>query len=398
MPRRALPADVAQLAGALTGRLDEVVERLTSTITSDIPSYRAGVVDTDEVRVAVRSNLTFMIEALRRSGAPDLSAPRQTGLLRGQLGAPLPELLRAYRIGFAELWRLLVDEARQSGTVAYDALIDAATEIWELADDYSMAVTDAYREADAGRILASAKERAALVDALLTGVITDNDTRWEIAERLRLPHQGVFVVVAAEATVIGEDPMADAETRLAARDVASAWRLMSGVTAGLLSCGTQARVDIAADVLADVARSRTGMSPPFEHIDDAPDNFRFARTAMSSAPPGSSEVRRFAATPLAVLAASSPDAARQLARNVLGEILALPALDRDTFLATLTAWLRASGSANAAGDAMFVHPNTIRHRLRRVQHYTGRSFDDPNDVADIAAALQAIALFPDLTP
>src|SRR5579863_7809528 len=108
MPRRALPPDVAQLAAALTGRLDEVVERLTATITTDIASYRAGVVDADDVREAVRSNLAFMIEALRRSGPVDLSAPRQTGLLRGQSGAPLPELLRAYRIGFAELWRLLV--------------------------------------------------------------------------------------------------------------------------------------------------------------------------------------------------------------------------------------------------------------------------------------------------
>jgi hypothetical protein len=35
---------------------------------------------------------------------------------------------------------------------------------------------------------------------------------------------------------------------------------------------------------------------------------------------------------------------------------------------------------------------------RGPQQYTGRSFDDPNDAADTAAALQAIALFPDLTP
>ena len=398
MSRRALPSDVAKLAAALDGRVDETVERLTATITTDIASYRAGVVDTDDVREAVRSNLLFMIDALRRSGPVELGAPRQTGLLRGQSGAPLPELLRAYRIGFAELWRLLVEEARQSGTVAYDALIDAATEIWELADAYSMAVTDAYREADAARILASAKERAALVDALLTGAVTDNDTRWEMTERLRLPHDGVFLVVAAETPVIGEDPMADAEMRLATRDIASGWRLMSGVAAGLLSCGRPTRVDAAVEVITELARCRVGVSPPFNTLEAAPDNFRFARTAMASLPPGSSEVRQFAATPLAVLAASSPDTSRQMARSVLGEILALPATERDTFVATLNGWLAAGGSAGEAGRAMFIHPNTVRHRLRRIEQLTGRNLDNPNDVADIAAALQAVRLFPDLTP
>ena len=396
MPRRALPPDVAQLAGALTGRLDEVVERLTATITTDIASYRAGVVDTDAVREAVRSNLEFMIDALRRSGPVDLSAPRQTGLLRGQSGAPLPELLRAYRIGFAELWRLLVEEARRSGAVAYDALIDTATEIWALADDYSMAVTDAYREADAVRIVASAKERSALVDALLAGAVADSDSQWEIAERLRLPQEGVFLVVAAETSVIGDDPMADAESRLAARDIASGWRLMSGVSAGLLSCGKQARVETAIDVITELARAPVGISPPFHNLRSAAEHFRFARTAMASLASGSAQVRQFAATPLAVLAASSPETARQMARSVLGEILALPAAERETFLATLQAWLQARGSASDAARTLFVHANTVRHRLRRAEQFTGRHLDDPNDVADLAAALQAVRLFPDL--
>ena len=398
MPRRALPPDVAHLADALAGKVDDIVERLTTRITTEIPSYRAGIVDPADVRAAVQANIVFMIDALRRPGPPDLSAPRETGLLRGHAGAPLPELLRAYRIGFGELWRLLVEEARRTGSVAYDALIDAATQIWELADDYSMVVTDAYREANASRVLASAKERAALVDAVVTGAARDRDTLWEAAERLRLPFEGVFIVVAAETPAIGEDPMADAELRLAARDIASAWRLMSGVVAGLLSCGNNARVATALDVIADMARTRVGVSPVFGSLDEAPENFRFARIALASLAPAAGEVCQFAATPLAVLAAGNPEAARQVARSVLGEILALPPVERDTFLETIRAWLDALGSARDAGRVIFVHPNTVRHRLRRVEQYTGRDLDNPRDVAEIAIALQAVRLFPDLAP
>ena len=398
MPRRALPANVTQLGDALAGRLDDIVDRLTARITTEIPPYRLGVVDADEVRSAVHANIAMIIDTLRGSERSDLSAPRETGRLRSEAGAPLPELLHAYRIGFAELWRVLVEEARAAGSTAYDALIDAATHIWSLADEYSIAVTDAYRDADASRVVASAKERAALIDAVLTGDVDDSDTLWDIAGRLRLPFEGVFVVVAAETAALGEDPIADAESRLAARDIASGWRLMAGVAAGLVSCGKPARVALAVEIIGDLARTRVGVSPAFERLSDAPDNYRYARTAMASLPPNTVEVRQFAATPLAVLAAGNPDTSRQVARTVLGEILDLPATERDTFLETLRAWLDALGSARDAGRAIFVHPNTIRHRLRRVEQYTGRDLDKPQDVAEIAVALQAVRLFPDLAP
>ena len=396
MSRRDLPPDVVHLAAALAPRVAETADRITRMITSEIPSYRAGVIAESAVHEAVRSNLELMIEALRRPGPADLAAARQTGLLRGRVGAPLPELLRAYRIGFAEFWRLLVEEARRSGAIAYDALIDVATEIWELADDYSMAVTDAYREADSGRVIASAKQRAALVDAVLTGGLTDHDTQWEIAERLRLPHTGVFLVVAAEASIIGEDPMPDAEMRLAAKDIASGWRLMPELAAGVLSCGSAARLETAVGTVSDMARTRVGLSPPFHDLRHAPDNLRYARTAMGSLPAGAARARQFSATPLGVLAASSPEAARSVARDVLGPILALPVGDRDSYLATVQAWLDARGSAADAGAALFLHANTVRHRIRRIEELAAVDLADPNDVANVAAALQAIQLFPDL--
>ncbi|WP_417198272.1 helix-turn-helix domain-containing protein [Streptomyces stelliscabiei] len=59
-------------------------------------------------------------------------------------------------------------------------------------------------------------------------------------------------------------------------------------------------------------------------------------------------------------------------------------------LQTLEHWFAAAGSATEAGRSLFVHPNTVRYRLRRVEELTGRSLTDPRAVAHIGAALLAV--------
>jgi hypothetical protein len=58
---------------------------------------------------------------------------------------PLPEVLRAYRIAIAMLWQRLIDAARAAGVEAQAALLGAASTLREIADEYSQALTDAYR-------------------------------------------------------------------------------------------------------------------------------------------------------------------------------------------------------------------------------------------------------------
>ena len=41
-----------------------------------------------------------------------------------------------------------------------------------------------------------------------------------------------------------------------------------------------------------------------------------------------------------------------------------------------------------------MHPNTVRHRLRRVAERTGRDFDHPTALAELSTALHALRLLP----
>ncbi len=56
-------------------------------------------------------------------------------------------------------------------------------------------------------------------------------------------------------------------------------------------------------------------------------------------------------------------------------------------LETLTTYLSTSGSIEATGRALFVHPNTVRYRLRRIADVTGLSPSDARDAYTLQLSL-----------
>jgi DNA-binding PucR family transcriptional regulator len=51
-------------------------------------------------------------------------------------------------------------------------------------------------------------------------------------------------------------------------------------------------------------------------------------------------------------------------------------------------WVAHRGSIPETAAALFCHPNTVRHRLRRIEEYTGRSISVPLDVAELCLAFE----------
>ena len=381
-----------EITRALRPRTSELVEQVAEHIRREIPSYADGsVVSVGELRSSVTSNVNYILRGLEGSDTDDLGAPIATGRARAAHGAPLVDLLTAYRVAFADIWNAVAAEARSLRAVSADAMAELAGLMFTLQNEYCDAVINAYRDEAHQLTRSSERERAVLVE-LIVSETAPRGSLWEAAQTLRLPLQGTFLVVAAEAHELGHDPLPRAESALAVLDVRSIWRLEADLSVGVLSLPDRTRLDGVLAVLRRHATARVGVSPVFIELRDAAWALRLARLAL----PASKEktgVNQFEDSPLTVLVAAAPQVALDTARAVLGTLLDLPADDRDLLLSTFQAWLRAGGSA-AAAASLFCHPNTIRYRLRRIEAETGRSLNNPGDVAELVTAIHAWCQLP----
>jgi hypothetical protein len=173
--------------------------------------------------------------------------------------------------------------------------------VWWLIGEYTQELTVAYREAAAELLLAGARERSALVEALFTGGTPDRDTLWEAAKLLRLPWEGVFVVVAAEAPGLAQEGLPDVEALLAARGIGSAWRLHPDIQTGVVSLRREDALPVLLRLLGDGVRARAGVSPLYRALGDTPRALHYARLVLGSLPAGVPAVAQFEQTPVRVL-------------------------------------------------------------------------------------------------
>jgi hypothetical protein len=386
-----LDREISRLAEALLGRLDELTAAMVRRIQAEVSFYvDSAMVPYDDLRKDCQAQLSAILPTLGGPLAPDTAYARQSGRERATDGVPLPKVMDSYRVSGRFIWEALVAEAERTGTLDSAALVRAASKIWLILDSFTQAMATAYRDVVTERIIAHEHERSALVAALLDGRITDNQTLWESAEALGISRRGPYVVVAAELANVGRQALPEVDARLRAQDLASAWRLLPDLQVGIVVLPEQnGGLDRLVAVLDRQARLRIGISPPYQSLDGTRTALRFAKIAMSGVRSTGPKVIVFDKSPLAVTAASTPEVMARIVGSVLGPLDRFPAGERATLLDTLEAWRDSGGSTEQAAAALFCHPNTVRHRLRRITEATGRSFTAPQDIAELCLALEA---------
>ncbi len=393
--RRDPDASITVLATSLLERLDRLAEELAERIADQVHLYRpGGPVPRSDLIESCRDNLEFMFGRLGALGPHDLSAPRRTGARRAAQGAPLSAVLSAFRIGFAFMWDVVADEAHRTALVSDADLVRAASDVWTLNEMFTTEMISAYRDVMTERAVREDQTRSALVAALLEGTATTTKTVWEAADLLSLPYQGRFVVVVAETISLAQPALPTVEHHLRARDIGSAWRLRPDQQVGIVSFRPATPVGILTEVLQGAANGRIGVSPTYSHLERTAEAMHLARIALASVPAGRVEVCVFDDSPMATLVASSPTTSYRIAQQTLGPILDLDAEQRDLLLETIDTFYKAKGSTIEMGKYLFCHPNTVRHRLRRIEQLTGKSFDDPVAAAEMYVALEAFRRLP----
>jgi DNA-binding PucR family transcriptional regulator len=79
---------------------------------------------------------------------------------------------------------------------------------------------------------------------------------------------------------------------------------------------------------------------------------------------------------------------QSLRERLLGPLLAYDDRHRAELLPTLQEFLACSGSWNACAAKMYVHVNTVRYRIRRIEELTGRDLSCLDDQVDFFLALR----------
>ena len=88
-----------------------------------------------------------------------------------------------------------------------------------------------------------------------------------------------------------------------------------------------------------------------------------------------------------LLASVSGSVLRSFRQRLLGPLQAYDERHHAELLPTLRQFLACSGSWNACAASMYVHVNTVRYRIRRIEELTGRDLSRLDDQVDFFLAL-----------
>ena len=369
-----------------------LADRLVERIRTGSASYGfSTAVTAEDLRRSCLDNLTELLCRLAGQELENPEAPVATGRRRAEQGFPLAEVLHAFRLGGRVVWDELVDRARRAGPEATDILVDTASSLWEMIDDYSVLVASAYQERMAELSRLDAERRGLLVDAVLAGLAAESPTLPEAAAALGLPLHGTFVVVSVDSA--GADPVERAVAdELRGRGGVGAFRLRTGRYLGVVSLGATVTPAGLRTALEGAATARVGLSPSYGDLTGTPEALGLADIARACLPVGTKGVVAYEDQPVRTLLVSDAGTGWRTARIVLEPVLALDPETRALLLETLRAWFAAGGSAAEAGKALFCHRNTVRNRLQRLEELTGRSLEDPRGLAELFVASEAISL------
>jgi DNA-binding PucR family transcriptional regulator len=75
-------------------------------------------------------------------------------------------------------------------------------------------------------------------------------------------------------------------------------------------------------------------------------------------------------------------------QELIGSVY-VPLASSPTLLETAAVYVELGGSLEATARALFVHPNTVRYRLRRVRDLTGWDPTDPREAFTVHVGITA---------
>jgi PucR C-terminal helix-turn-helix domain/GAF domain/GGDEF-like domain len=282
------------------------------------------------------------------------------------------------------MWGLAAVGSHQPGPMPPDT----EAQMSHCAELIATALVAGYRDEQKRQMLGATSQRPFLIDSLLEGRVLDRWSLSEIASCLRLPANGPFVVIAAEVPAGQSEALPEIESKLRSLDVNSAWRLLPELQVGIVHVKSERQLDAIFALVCRLTTDRVGVSARFDDLLDTPQALHFAKVMLRGRPDQVSGVAVFDGSILATAAVSAPEVMVKSIGNALSGFGVLPDDEREILFETFRVWQDNDASVRGAAEVLICHPNTVRHRLRRIEKHTGRSLSRPRDVAELCLAFE----------
>lgn len=249
----------------------------------------------------------------------------------------------------------------------------------------------------AAEVYARAAEMRGAWDARLEALVVDSVLRGETDETVLSrastlgwrSTQSVAVVIGAGDDLGAGQPPEEARRLARGRDLdvlaAIQGERLVVVLGGAELAEPEAAVNAATHLVSAFGPGPVVVGPVVEHLAEASRSARAALSGLRAADAWPGAPRPVGSEDLLPERALAGDghARRSLATDVYAPLAAL----NGDLLDTLSAFLDVGSSMEATARALFVHPNTVRYRLKRVQQVTGYSPTDPREAYVLRIAL-----------
>lgn len=379
-------ASVEPVAERVAARRDEIAATMAVQIACGIGAYRDA--SAPQLLAEVEANCATHFDAFVRSlriGHPPLGDEGNfidaAILDRVRQEIPLDELLHAFRVGQKVLWAEVVSEAGPMTDVA----VALAGPTMEYVDVVSTRVAQVYLGEVRRLEINRERENRDLVEHLL------REQHLKPAEAKRMQGLGlsgnvlVAVLQSADLSPSGGDRLGPAILREAAADgIGVLVAPLQGSLTVLLSLDKHPAPRVIAVLRRALATlGRCGVGVPAAAPGEIARGYREARAALE---------RTSDTEPLVYLGGEG--AFRYLVTMADPSVAALvsPRLRRviadAVWLAeTASAYLQENLSTQAAAERLFLHPNTLRYRLRRLEEQGGIDLKRFSDLVELCTAL-----------
>ncbi len=340
------------------------------------------------VTLVAQAGIASLVEWCRNPARP----PRLTGEV---FGAAPRELVRVVALKqTVDLIRVVVDVLEAHvGSVAEPGDQDALhLSVLQFSREVAFATAHVYASFAENRGAWDARLEALVVDALLRGEQSD-----ELSGRAAALG---WAAVTPVVVLVGSTPVGPGDPHAAVRRAARSLRseVLVGVHAEQLVVVLGGHPDlrsVAARVADECGPGPVVVGPVVDGLDRAGESAAAALAGLRAAAAWPEAPRPVAADALLAERALAGDA---LARAVLHERVAAPLQAAGgEVLETVRAVLASGGNLEASARAIFVHPNTVRYRLKRAAEITGLSATDPRGSWTLQVALALASLDPDHT-